>query len=145
MKMKLTPDMLAQIKREPDPRILADWVIDGKILEKPLGDVRDLAAKLIEKEKSIVASDGTVISIAVQAGSYKITNPAGLWQSIKDVLPEERRALCAKWSMTMLRDQIALEMNIPKTGQAPMTAEKVFDAKIRLHCEQGTRKIFQFQ
>ncbi len=145
MKMKLTPEALAKIHKDPDPKVLADWVIVGKTLERPIEDTRDLAAKAILKGGSIVASDGTVISQKTQKGSYKITNPLGLWNTVAGLLPEARRAVAARWSMSTLKDQIAAEQNCPKTGQAPITAEKIFDAQIRLHVEQGEKRVFQFQ
>jgi hypothetical protein len=145
MKIKLTPEALAKIHKDPDPKVLADWVIIGKTLERPIKDTKELAGKVIAKSQSIVASDGTVISQKVERGSYKITNPVGLWNTVAGLLPETRRAVAARWSMSELKDQIAAEQNCPKTGQAPITAEKIFDAQIRLHVEQGEKRVFQFQ
>jgi len=144
MKMKLTPEAVAQIKRTPDDATLADWVIAGRIISRPLDDAEKLAKERIEKEGQITATDGTVITQKEENGSYKVLNPYGLWGTVAELLPEKRRALCAKWSMTAIKDQIAEELNVPKSGKAAVTAESVFDAKVRVHVEQGKRRKFVF-
>lgn len=144
MKMKLTPEAVAQIKRTPDDATLADWVIAGRIISRPLDDAEKLAKERIEKESQITATDGTVITQKEENGSYKVLNPYGLWGTVAELLPEKRRALCAKWSMTAIKDQIAEELNVPKSGKAAVTAESVFDAKVRVHVEQGKRRKFVF-
>lgn len=144
MKMKLTPEAVAQIKRTPDDATLADWVIAGRIIGRPLDDAEKLAKERIEKEGQIAATDGTVITQKEENGSYKVLNPYGLWGTVAELLPEKRRALCAKWSMTAIKDQIAEELNVPKSGKAAVTAESVFDAKVRVHVEQGKRRKFVF-
>jgi hypothetical protein len=145
MKLKLTPEALATIKRQPDDATLADWVISAKTLTRPLEDADKIARQRIEANGQIVATDGTVITQKTQRGSYKVTDPMALWTNVADLLPESRRALCAKWSMTAIKDQIAEHLNVPATGKAAVTAETVFDAKLRPYVEQGERKILQFQ
>ncbi len=46
--------------------------------------------------------------------------------------------------MTRLKDEIATTMNIPKSGKGAVTAETVFDAKLRPLCEQGERRILVY-
>ncbi len=145
MKATLTPELLATIKRTPDDATLADWVLASKTLARPMEDAETLAKERIAENGSITARDGTVISVKTQRGSYKILDPVALWNSLAEMLPEAKRALCAKWSMSTVKDQIAEHMAIPKTGKSAVTAESVFDAKMRPHVEQGERKLFQFQ
>lgn len=144
MKMKLTPEAVAQMKREPDDKTLADWVIASRTISRPLDDAEKIAKERIEANGQIVANDGTVITQKEENGAYKVLNPLGMWSTVAELLPEKRRAVCASWSMTRIKDQIAEELNVPKSGKAPITAESVFDAKIRVHVEQGKRRKFVF-
>lgn len=145
MKLKLTAQHLAAIKNKPDDATLADWVIASRVLAKPMEDAEKMAKERIGAGTDLVATDGTTIGIKTQNGSYTITNPQGMWNTLKELLPEPRRAKCAKWSVTAIKENLAEEMNIPKTGNAPVTAESLFDAKVRLHVSQGQRKIFTFR
>lgn len=144
MKMTLTPEALASIKRTPDDATLANWVISAKTLERPMEDAKELAKERIASQGAIVASDGTQITVKTSKGSYRVLNPDGLWATLHELLPAPMLAACAKWSFSNVRDKIADHMGIPKTGKAAVTAEGVFDAKIRPHVEQGERQTFQY-
>lgn len=144
MKIKLTPEQVAAIKRTPEDKTLADWLISAKTLAQPIEDARELASERIKANGSITATDGTTITQKIGKGAYKVLNAIGLWATLVELLSEERRIRCMKFSMTSIKDEIAEELNVPKTGKAAVTAESVFDAKIRTHVEQGERRTFQF-
>lgn len=144
MKMTLTDEHLAAVKRQPEDTTIADWLIASKTLKRPMDDAADLAKERIKEKGALLASDGTQITAKTQKGAYKITDPKGLWTTLHELLPDERLAMCAKWSMTGVKDAIGEHMNVPKTGKAAVTAETVFDAKVRAHVEQGERVVFSF-
>lgn len=144
MKVTLTPQMLAQVKKTPDDATLADWVLSAKTLARPIEDAETLAKERIAEKGEIVAQDGTRISVKTGRGGYTVKDHLGLWEAVKELLPEPMRARCAKFSMSGLKDAFAEHMNIPKSGRSTVTSESVFDSKIRPHVEQNERRTFQF-
>lgn len=144
MKATITEQGLAVLKAKPDDATLADWVVAGKTIAQPLEDARAMAKSRIELNGQIVANDGTVITQKTTRGAYKVIRPLELWETLKGLLTEEGRAMCASWSMTKIKDRIAQEMKIPATGKAAVTSETVFDAQVRTFVEQGTRSTFDF-
>lgn len=145
MKMTLTHEHVAAIRDQPEDTTLADWVQSAKMLASGFEEAETLAKERIAAQGSITTSDGAVITIKEQRGSYTVTDPIGMWNTLAEILPEERRAKCAKWSVSAIKDNIAEHMNIPATGKAAITSQTVFDAKCRQHVEQGTRKMFVFR
>lgn len=144
MKMTLTPELIAQIKRTPDDATLADWVVAAKTLARPIEDAQELAKERIAAKGELMAKDGTRITIKTTKGSYTVKDPVALWSVLSELLPEERRAVCAKWSFTALKDQVAEHMHIPKSGKSAMTGDNIVAAKTGPFVEQGERRVFQF-
>lgn len=145
MKIILTPDMLAKIKREPDDAQLGDWVISARTLARPTEDANELLHERIDKTGFVDAGCGTRITRKIQKGSYSWPDPLAGLRAVKELLPtDESLAKVATLSVTRLKDEIAAVMNIPKTGKSAVTAEGVFDAKLRPLVEQGERKLLQF-
>ncbi len=145
MDLTLTPELLAQIKRTPDDAQLADFVIIGSRLEKPLKDAKEMLHKRLDAAPEIVAGDGTRITRKVEKGSYTVPDPVAFFGAVKELLPSD--ALIAKVmtpSMSRIRDEVAATMNIPKSGKAAVTAETVYDAKLRPFVEQGERRILVY-
>lgn len=145
MKLTMTKEALANIKRAADDKTLGDWVIAARTL-KPISEAAEetLHARL-DKQPSIVAGDGTTITRSTEKGSYSWPNRLVAFQAIKEVLPkDESLAKVLTPSVKAIKAEIATTMNIPQTGISSITAEKVFDAKIRAHCEQGTRRLLVF-
>lgn len=144
MRMTMTPEVLAAIKHTPDDATLGDFLVSAKTLDKPIEDARAMAKERLAENGAIVSGSGVTITQKVTKGAYKVVRPVDLWNTLRELLSEEGRALAAKWSMTALKDKIAEEMHIPKTGKAAVTAESIFDARIRGHVEQGERVLFQY-
>lgn len=145
MKMTMTQAQLDQIKHEPDDRLIADWVLSGRVLGAAIEEAEKLAKLRIATTGGITASDGTQIAVKVGRGKYEVTDPEAFWEVTKELLPEELRARCARWSMTDLKDAIAEHMQIPVSGKGPMTAQGVFEAKCGGLVEQGERSTFVFR
>lgn len=145
MKLTLTPDHLAAIKHTPDDATLADWVLSSKTLARPMEDAEAMAKERIAANGSIAAHDGTQISVKTTRGAYTCHDRPGLWNAIKELLPEEKMALAAKFSMTELRAQVAEVLNVPLGGRSPNSATNIVEAKTAAFQVQGERKLFVFQ
>jgi hypothetical protein len=145
MKAQLTPEILASIKAVPDDARLADLVIASKTLAKGMEDAKDMLIERIKSQQAVIASDGTRITTKTTGGTYEITNPEGCWAAVQSVVPADRIPKVVKYSKENLIDEIATAQNIPKGGNKPATATKVFDALIRPNMTQSERTILQFQ
>lgn len=145
MKVQLTAEAIGRIKREPDDATLGDWVISMRTLKRPTDDAEDLLHSRLAKTGAVNAGCGTQITRKIQGGSYSIPDPAKFFAAMREVLPsDESLVKVMKPSVTAVKDEIAAVMHIPKTGKAAVTAEGVFDAKLRPLVEQGERKILVF-
>lgn len=144
MKMKLTPEALAEIKRDPTNQQLADVVVSARIVEQGIADARDALKERIVAGGAVTSSGGVSISVTEQNGQYSVTNPGALYANLCATLPPHEVAKVVDPSVTRLKETVARVLNIPKTGKAAMTAESVFAEKFRPHMEQGKRRIFKF-
>ena len=145
MKMIMTEEQLTAIKATPDDKTLAGWVLTSKTLEAAMDEAKEIAKERIASKGFITAEDGTNISVKETAGAYEVVNPADFQRALLTMIPVEELANVTKPSMGKIKDKIAEVMDIPKTGKkAAITAEGLFDAKLRMHCQQGTRKVLQF-
>lgn len=145
MKLTMTKQHIEAVRREPEDTTLADWVLVGKTLASGFEDAEEMAKERISKMGALVASDGTQITVKTTPGSYKVLDPLGMWKAVAELLPEERRALAAKWSMAALDDQIAEQFSVPKGGKGAVTGRSLRVNKTGAFVEQGTRSTFQFK
>ncbi len=146
MKYILTPESLAKIKQEPEDAMLGDWVIAGRTLNRPLEDAEKMLHARLDSKPALVAGNGTQITRKVQRGAYTWPDPVAGFAAVKELLgSDEAVAKVATLSTTRIKDQLAEIMDIPKSGKAAVTAETVFDAKIRPLVEQGERRLLVFQ
>lgn len=145
MKMKLTPEILAGIKRQPDDALLGDFVEVGRMLAKPIEDAETLLHERLDATGCVVAGSGTTITRKIQKGAYSVDRPDDFVKAFRSILPEEKSLVrCFQPSMTACKDEIAEVMGVNKTGKAAVTAETVFDAHLRPHVTQGERRILVF-
>lgn len=146
MKLQLTPDALAQIKREPDDGLLGDWVITARTLRQPSEDAADLLHERLDKVPAVIAGCGTQITRKQQRGSWSWPDPLKTYQAVKALLPAEAsQAKALRPSTTAIKDEIAATYGCPKTGKAPVTADGMFTAQIAPTGVQGTRNLLVFQ
>lgn len=145
MKITLTPELLAKIRKEPDDATLGDIVMTAKILDKPFDDARDIIHERLKANGEVIAGNGTRITAKTSAGSFKVIDPVGLYGAVRELIPDEaQRAKCLSFPMGRLTDGIAEAMNIPKGGKAPVTADGIAKARLHPFAEQGERTILQF-
>lgn len=145
MKLKLTPELLAKIKREPDDATLAQWVIAAKMLARPIEDAEKLAKERIEATGGITAPDGTRITQKVTRGSWTVPDPLAFFRALREMFPhDESIAKVTKPSMTRIKDEIADTMNIQKNSKVGRCAETEFQEKLAPLAVQGERRTFQF-
>ncbi len=144
MEITMTPEMLAKIKRTPDDATLADFVIIGRRLEKPLKDATEMLHERLDAAPMIVAGSGATITRKLIKGDYTVPDPLKFMQAVRVILPADASiAKVMTPSMTRIKDEIAATMNIPKTGKASVTSETVFDGHLRPLVEQGERRLLQ--
>lgn len=141
MKLKLTPEMLAKIRREADDATLGDIIIAARTVARAIEDAEDLLHERLDKATEVHAGSGTVITRKIEGGSYKVIDPVAMFAAAQEIIPAELLAKALNYPKARLTDAIAEAMDIPKGGKtAPVTGETVFAAKFLPHMEQGTRK-----
>lgn len=142
MNLTLTPEILATIKATPDDATLADFVINGRTLKKPLEDATEMLHERLDERPTITAGCGMRISRKVQKGDISIPNPTLFREQVEIVLPERaRQDKCITWSKTKLIDQIAEARDIKKTSKDDVSATSVYDAHLSPLTEQATKRI----
>lgn len=145
MDLTMTPELLAKIKRTPDDAQLADFVIIGNRLEKPLKDAKEMLHKRLDAKPAIIAGCGVQVTRKIEKGSYAWPDPVAGFTAVKELLGSDAEmAKVSALSTTRIKDRIADVMNIPKSGKSAVTAETVFSAKIAPFAEQGERKILVY-
>jgi len=145
MKLTLTPEMLAKIKSQPEDAILADWVITARTLSRPTDDAEKILHERLDSVPSIQAGCGVTITRKIQKGSYSFPDMPAFFSAFRELLPgDDALAKCVTPSVTKVKDQLSEKLGIPKSGKAPVTAEGLFDSRLRPFVVQGERKILQF-
>lgn len=146
MKATLTPEIIASIQRTPNDALLGDFAVSSATLTKPFDQAKELLHARLDETATVTAGCGTVISRKIEKGSYTVEDAPRFHQELKTLLPDEaRRVKVYSFSMSKIKDEIAEVFNVPKTGKASVTAESLFDAKLRQFVKQGERKKLIFQ
>lgn len=141
MKLTMTEEQLAQIKATPDDALIAQWVMDGKLLSPGFDEAEKIAKERIAETGSLVAPNGAVLTVKTTAGSYSVVDPIGLWKSVEETIPDpDKRALCFKPSVSAIQDAIAETHGVPKTGKMGLTAKSIFQAKQMPFMQQGVKE-----
>lgn len=145
MKIHLTPEAVAAIKHKPDPETLAEWVITARTLDRPTKDATELLHKALDSTAVVTSKSGVTVTRVIQKGSYDVPDRAKFHAALKAVLPSEESFIKThEPSMTRIKDEIAVVMNVPKTSKNGISAAGIFDAQIRPHVVQGERRVLQF-
>lgn len=144
MKLKLTPEMLARIKREADDATLGDMVIAARTVAKAIEDAEDLLHARIDANKAVTSGSGVTITRKTEGGHYTVTDPVAMYDTLRGMMPPTQLAKALNYPVTRIKDAIADVMDIPKGGKAAITATTVFDAKLRPFLEQGEKRILVF-
>lgn len=146
MEYELTPEKLAALKREPDDATLADFVIDGHTLRKPIEDATEMLHERIDANPSIQAGCGLTVTRKIQKGDYTIPDPLAFMSAVRVMLPEDEQiARVFTPQMGAIKDEIAKKMDIPKTSKNGVSAESVFDGHLRPLVEQGIKRVLEFR
>lgn len=146
MKATLTPEFLAKLRASPDDAALGDFIIAAKTIDRPIDDAKDLIKERLTKNPTIISGSGITITAKTSGGAFKVLDPAGLYKVVRDVIKDEDRlAKALGFPMGRLTDAIAEELDIPKTGKAPVTAQSVAKAQFHPFAEQGTKTTLVFQ
>lgn len=142
MEMQLTPELLATIKRTPDDGLLADFVITGRLLAKPVEAATEMLHERLDSNPTIHANSGLTVTRKIQKGDYSVPSPVKFMEAVRVLLPhDEQIAEVFTPSMTRIKDQIAKHMDIPKTSKQGVSAESVFDGHLRPLVTQGEKRL----
>lgn len=140
MKMTLTKEMLAKITQEPDDAALGDIVIAAKTLSGPMDAAEKLLHERLDANPAIQAGCGVAITRKIENGAMKCVDPVRTYTALVGLVKPEKLAPALNYPTGRIKDAIADALNVPKTGKAAITAQSVFDAKLGMFFEQGTRK-----
>lgn len=141
MKAQITPEFLDNLKATPDDATLADVVISGRTIAGSMKTAEEMLHARLDANPVIDAKCGIRVSRKIENGAYKVPNPPQFYRELSALIPDaDKRAAALSFSMTRTKDVIAETMGIPKTGKAALTAEGVFEGKLRPLVEQGTRR-----
>lgn len=141
MKMRLTPEMLANIKREMPDGELVDLVAEVRTLKKPIEDAEDALKDRLEGGKQLAGSDGRVASIKESNGGFNVVDPVGMYSWLNTQLQPAEIAPALSYPSGRIKDALAKGLNIPKSGKkAPMTAETVFAGAAAAYLEAKVKR-----
>lgn len=146
MKATLTPEMLENLKAAPDDAVLGDWVISGRVINRAMEDAETLLKERVNANGSLIAGNGTMVTIKRQGGSYSFPNPGAFYAATRELIPDDDAyAATVKPSVVKTKDALAKSLGIPKTSSKGRSAASEFEDKLRPLCEQGTKEILVFQ
>jgi hypothetical protein len=141
MKMLMTTEMLAEIKRTPDDAMLADFFVDAKVLEKPIEDARDMVIERLKANGYMDAGCGNRLTLKTQGGKFKVIDPVGAWNAVNEIVPTDRMPEVVSYSKTALVDVIADVRGIPKKSEKKECGESVFKGYIATFMVQGEKNL----
>lgn len=120
MKLQLTQDQFDAIPQNPSTTQLAEWVRDGKLLEKPIKLAREELKEQLTRgipttaEHEITLIDGTRIFVKDGQGPRKVENLTTLLLRLGVVVPEEKKVhACLTASLDDVERTVAGELGIP--------------------------------
>lgn len=144
MEMELTPELLANLKREPDDATLADFVITARTLKKPMEDATEMLHERLDKNPAIYAGCGMTVTRKIQKGDYEVPDPVAFMNAVRVLLPgDEQIAKAFSPKMTAIKDMIATQNDVPKTSKNGISAESIFDGHLRPLVIQGEKRVLQ--
>lgn len=144
MKLRMTPEILATVKREMDDQRLIDLVVDARTLTKPIEDATDMLKARLEKVGPITVGDRTV-TLQTQNAGFKVVNPVGMFGWLKGLLKDEQLAPALSYPGGKIKDAIAKGLDIPLAGKkAPITATTTFEGGAAAFIEPKTKAVLTF-
>jgi hypothetical protein len=144
MKLKANPLSLARLRATPDDQLLAEVIEGFKVVEGAVSTAKEIIHERLAIVKCIVAPSGTRITSKTSGGSYTPNNAPAILNGLLAIAPAHKVAAVVNYSTTRIKDLIAEEMDVPKTGKAAVTAQSEFDRRFRPHLDQGTKKTLIF-
>lgn len=145
MKLQITPELLAEVTHTPSDAVLGDFVADGRLLAKPLKDATELLHARLDTKPEVVTGAGQTFTRKIERSGYEITEPVPFFQLAKSILlTDERMAAVYKPSFTRLGDELAEVLNVPRTGNAPVTVDGVLD-QFKVFAKQGERRLLKLR
>lgn len=144
MKLSLTPEILARIKRTPDDALLGDLQVAIRTLTKPMEDLKTMLHERIKLNGSVTAGDGTRITVEEQNGPVKVIDPVNVLRTLLELMPADSLAPALSYPKGRIVDAIAGALDVHKGGADAVTGESVYQARLAPFVEPTTKKILKY-
>jgi hypothetical protein len=140
MKATITPEYLESLQATPDDAKIAEIVVMGRTVARPIED----AEKLL-KERIRLNGEAAGIRIKVEGGSYSYPDPVAFYNATRARIPEDAKyAATVKPSMTALKEVLAEVTGLPKTSKKGESVASIIDSEFKPLAVQGTRERLVF-
>jgi hypothetical protein len=144
MKVTLTKESIARVRKTPDDALLGDWVIKSRMLAQPMKDAVEILHTRLDTVGVINAASGATITRDIEPGGYELVDPVAFYRAaLEDLKTPERMAAVFKPAITRLTDQLAEALNINRGGLAPVTAEGVVGARYKPFLRQNQKRMLR--
>ena len=140
MKMKLTPEMLAQLQTEPDNTELVQLFLDSKKFT-PIFDVAKEEVKSRLRAGPIAAA-GVNLTLTTRAGQRTITDKPKAAELLA-VLPDELYYDCIDFSAAGIEAALAKHEKLPKESKVGPSGKSRYKDLFGTITEQGTSEIIK--
>lgn len=140
MKATITPEYLATLTATPDDAAIAEIVMTGRTIARPLED----AEKLL-KDRIRANGEAAGIRIMTEGGSYSYPDPHAFYRATRNRVPDDAKyAATVKPSMTALRAVLAEVTGLPKTAKKGESVASIIDSEFKPLAVQGVREKLVF-
>jgi hypothetical protein len=146
MEMTLTPEMLANLKREPDDTTLVDFVLSARTLTKPIKEASDMLHERLQKAGEITSSSGLRVSGYSEIGGYDINDPIGYIQACRNIgFTDENIARAFTPSLKGVTEEIVAIKKCAKTGKDPVTAKSIIEGYLKPFMTPTMKRMLKIQ
>jgi len=143
MKSKLTTAHLEQLRGENDYGKIADFVLTGRTLAKPVEAATELLKERVREQGYADSASGKRITIKKVGGRYSVIEgqEVAFMENATTLLADKSRlAKCVTYSLDALVDNVAEERNIPKTSKNDVSAKSCVDTLLKPLMVQATNE-----
>lgn len=144
MKATLTEEFLATLRQTPDDAALAEWVMSGRMVNRPIEDATELLKERV-RAAGTLALEGVSVTIKSKPGRYTFPDPVAFYRATRQRLPDDTAyAETVTPSVTKLKEKLAEATGLPKTSKKGESVESLFAQEFRPLCEQSTSEQLVF-
>lgn len=141
MKAQIDNNTLESLKAAPNDAVLGDFVLSGRTLAVPVKEATEMLHERLDAAGYVDAGCGKRITVKKQAGTIEILDPVAYYMALDGVLPKERLALAVKPSKDRVIDQVAAQLDLPKTSEKKRSATTWYEENVKQFTEQKEKRI----